>query len=287
MGQRVVVVTDSAASIPEAFVTRWGIEVVPLDIVIDGEPSPEGPGMGVPEVLRALEAGRTVMTSQPPVGAFIEAYRRVAAAGAKGIVSVHISGGISGTANAAEVAAREVALPVTVVDSRSLAMGTGFAALAAAALAREGAPAVDVVAEARRVAASSSLVFTVETLEYLRRGGRVPRAVAAIGDALSIRPILGVVDGEVQLLDRVRTTARAREQVVRMAEEGISGLRRPGLALMGLGVGDHTDEAARAFEARHPNLAMVVRTPISAVLAAHGGPGAFASVVADLPTALA
>lgn len=286
MTQRVVVVTDSAASLPQDLVTTWGIEVVPLDIVIAGEPVPEGPGMGVSEVLDALETERAVTTSQPSVGAFVEAYQRAEARGASGIVSVHISSRISGTANAAEIAARESAVPVIVVDSRSLAMATGFAALAAAALARSGASVEDVASEATRVASSSSLLFTVDTLEYLRRGGRVPRAVAAIGDALSIRPVLGLVDGEVEVLERVRTTVRAHERIVEMLGERIPALSHPGLAVMALGTGGQADDDTVEIQTLNPGLAMIVRTPISAVLAVHGGPGAFACVLADLPESL-
>ena len=283
MSQRVAVVTDSAASIPEALVRRWGIIVVPLDVIIDGEPKPEGPGMGTSRVLAALNAGSTVTTSQPTVGAFVDAYRAAAETGVKEIVSVHISGGVSGTVNAAEVAAREAPIPVAIVDTRTVAMATGYSALAAAAFAKTGAAAGDVLAEARRVAQSSSLVFTVDTLEYLRRGGRVPRAVAALGDALNIRPILAPVDGEIAMVERVRSTARARERIVEMVEERLAGLSRPGLAIMGLGDPSDADDAAILLESRHPELAMVVRTPVSAVLAVHGGPGAFAAAIADLP----
>jgi DegV family protein with EDD domain len=286
MSERVAVVTDSAASIPGALREQWGIDVVPLDIVIDGQPAPEGSSTGVTDVLHALESDRSVTTSQPSVGTFIEVYRRVEARGAREIVSVHLSGQVSGTVSTAQVAAKEVAIPVTVVDSRTLAMATGFAALAAASLARSGATAADVASEATRVSQSSSLLFTVDTLEYLRRGGRVPRAVAAIGDALSIRPILGVVDGEVDVLERVRTTAKARSRILDMLSERMSELSHPGFAVMALGSDAVADDALAEFATIHPHLSMAVSTRISAVLAVHGGPGAFACVVADLPEGL-
>jgi DegV family protein with EDD domain len=286
MSQRSLVVVDSAASIPEALVERWNLDVVPLEVIIDGEPYPEGPAMTSEDVVGALEGGRSVTTSQPTVGALLEAYRSAADAGAEGVVSIHISGEVSGTVNAAEVAARESPIPVEIVDSRTLAMGLGYSALAAAALAKKGAPTSEVAEEARRVAASSSVVFTVETLEYLRRGGRVPRATAVLGEAFSIRPILGMVDGEVEPLERVRTTARARERVIEMIEEKVASLSSPGVAVMGLRIPRFVDEVAHRLQERHPNLVMTVGTSLSAALAVHGGPGCFVLASADLPRAL-
>lgn len=282
----VVVVTDSAAALPEALARRWGIVVVPLDVAIDGEPAAETGDAGTEAVLVALEAGKTVTTSQPSVGAFANAYRDAAAAGARRIVSIHVSGKISGTVNGARAASADAPVPVVVIDSATVGMGTGWAALAAAAIARGGGSVDEVAGEARRVAESSTILITVDTLEYLRRGGRIPAAMAALGTALHIRPVLTVENGEVVVRDRVRTTAKARELVVTTAEEELVRHRRPGLAIMGLRAQDLADDAAAVLERRHPEIAMVVRAPVTAVLAVHGGPGAFAAVVADLPPAL-
>lgn len=287
MSQRCLVVVDSSASIPEALAGQWGVEVVPLDVIIDGEPMPEGPGMASEDVLEALERGKVVTTSQPSVGAFADAYRNAAEAGAKEIVSVHISSEISGTVNTALVAAKESPVPVEVVDSRTLVMGLGYAALAAASLARRGASLEDVVHEARRVAESSSTMFTVDSLEYLKRGGRVPRVAATLGEALHIRPILGMVNGEVEILERVRTTTRARERIVQEIGEKVMGLRRPGVAVTGLRIPWYVDNVAEWFRARHPKLVVTLGTNLSAALAAHGGPGSFAVSVADLPPTFA
>ncbi len=165
-------------------------------------------------------------------------------------------------------------------------MATGWAALGAAAKARAGASAEEVAEEARRVAASSAMYFTVASLEYLRRGGRIPGAVAALGGALHVRPVLGARDGEIVVLERVRTTPRARAAVVARAEEAIAALPNPGLAIMGLRAQAYADDAAAVLEVRHPRLAMVIRTPVTSVLAVHGGPGSFAAFVADLPPEL-
>lgn len=286
MTSRVVVVTDAAASLPEPLALRWNVSIVPLEVAIDGEPLGPAELGDLDRVLDALEARAQVTTSQPSVGAFESAYSAAIAAGATHIVSVHITQSISGTVNAARLAADAAAVPVTVVDSGSVGMATGWAALAAAAKAKAGADAEEVAAEASRVAAGATMLFTVDSLEYLKRGGRVGPTIAAIGDALNIRPVLTVANGKISILQRVRSTPRARALVVDLAERAIASLPRPALAIMGLRAQAYADDIAASLEVRHPKLAMLVRTPVTSVLAVHGGPGSFAAVVADIPPEL-
>lgn len=283
MSPTVAVVTDSAASLPAELAQQWGITVVPLQVVIDGQASDEGSQIGPEEVLEALVAGRAASTSQPSVASFEAAFAQAAARGATHVVAVLISARMSGTVNGARAAAASAAVPVTVVDSRTLAMATGFAAIAAAALAREGAGPEEVAAEAERVARTSRCVFTVDTLDFLRRGGRVSPAVAAVGRVLSVRPVLELVDGEVAVVERVRSTHRARAAVLARAEEALAQMALPASAVMVLGDRDYADQAVDELETRHPALAAPVRATVSAVLAVHTGPGTFAAVVADLP----
>ncbi len=279
----VAVVTDSAASLPPALATQWGIGVVPLQVVIDGEPRDEGEQISPDAVLDALTQGRTASTSQPSVAAFERAFSKAAAEGASHVVAVLISSKMSGTVNGARAAAATATIPVTVVDSRTLAMATGFAAIAAAALAREGASPAEVAAEAERVAHTSRCVFTVDTLEYLRRGGRVSPTVAAVGKMLSVRPVLELIDGEVAIVERVRSTGRARTAVLAHAEAALADMARPASAVMTLGDAEYGDNAAGRLADQHPDLALLVRAPVSAVLAVHTGPGTLAVVAADLP----
>lgn len=281
-----VVVTDSAASLPDALIGQWGIEVVPLEVTIDDVVYRNATDLESDRVLDALEAGRKVSTSQPSVGAFEDVYSALAERGADRIVSIHLSGKISGTVNGARLAAASSPVPVLVVDTGSVGMGAGWPALAAAAKAKHGASADQVAQEARRVAGSASMILTVSSLEYLRRGGRVPGTIALLGDALNVRPVLGVSDGEIVVLERVRTTPRARAAVIARAEAAIEALPNPGLAIMGLRAQAFVDEAAAVLESKYPHLARVVRTPVTSVLAVHGGPGSFAVAVADLPIEL-
>lgn len=283
MTSPVAVVTDSAASLPPTMAQAWGISVVPLQVIVDGRAHDEDAATLSHGVLDDLLARQDVSTSQPSPEVFVRVFQAAAAGGAEHVVAVLISGAVSGTVNAAQAAASRVDVPVTVVDSRTLAMATGFAAVAAAAVAREGATAEAVAAEAARVAAGSLCVFTVDTLDYLLKGGRITPTVAAVGRVLSVRPVLGIVDGEVALLERVRTTPRARAAVLARVGERVATMDRAAVAVLALGDEPYGDDAAAELSSRHPDLVQMVRTPVSAVLAAHAGPGVLAGVVADLP----
>ncbi|OMQ10294.1 fatty acid-binding protein DegV, partial [Modestobacter sp. VKM Ac-2676] len=195
----VAVVTDSTAYLPAEIVAELGIEVVPLYVVLAGRSGREGSDVTSAEVARALAVrGGHVTTSRPTPGDFVAAYRRLLAGGADRVVSVHLSGELSGTWDAARVAAGQVGEHlVTVLDSRSAAMGNGFAVLAAARVAAAGGSADQVAQAARETAAASRTFFVVDTLEHLRRGGRIGSAAAWLGTALAVKPLLHVIDGRV------------------------------------------------------------------------------------------
>lgn len=279
----VAVIADSAASLPPALAKKWGIIVVPLQVIVDDHSYREGEQITPAEVLDHLVASRQVSTSQPSVAAFEDAYRRAAESGASAVVAVLISGEMSGTVNAARKAVQSASIPVEVVDTQTVAMATGFAAMSASAIAATGAGVDEVAARAREVASSSFSVFTLDSLEYLKRGGRVSSTTAAVGNALSLRPVVEIREGKLVVRDRVRTTARARAAMLDLLDDQLSSFARPAAAIMVLGDEQYGNEAALMVEHRHPELAMLVRTPVSAVLAAHAGPGTLAAVVVDLP----
>jgi len=279
----VAVIADSAASLPPALAARWGIRVVPLQVIVDDEARPEGVRIDSDQVLAHLVSGAHVTTSQPTPEAYDAAIGEVALAGAEAAVIVSISGTLSGSVDVARAAADRASIPVEVVDTRTVAMACGFASLAAADAARRGLPVAEVAEAARATAARSRCFFTVDTLDYLRAGGRIGPAVAAAGKVLGIRPVLEMKDGEVELVGRVRSTARARAALLAMVDDALAQCEHPGVAVMVLGEPTVGDDAARALESRYPALGPVIRTPVSAVLAVHAGPGALAAVVADLP----
>src|SRR5215212_845643 len=215
----VAVVTDSTAYLPDELVEGYGIHVVPLYVVLAGHSGREGWDIGPGDVARALSArGQTVSTSRPTPGDLVAAYRRALDAGADRIVSIHLSSELSGTSDAARLAASQVGEHlVTVVDSRSAAMGSGFAVLAGARTAATGADARAVADAARETAAATRTLFVVDTLEHLRRGGRIGSAAAVLGSALAVKPVLHVQDGRVVPLEKVRTSARALNRLVQRA----------------------------------------------------------------------
>ncbi|HSU00681.1 MAG TPA: DegV family protein, partial [Geodermatophilus sp.] len=221
----VAVVTDSSAYLPARLLEQYAVEVVPLYVVMAGHSGREGDDIGPADVARALGVrGQRVSTSRPTPGDFVAAYRRRLDSGADRIVSVHLSAELSGTVDAARLAAAQVGEHiVTVVDSRSAAMGNGFAVLAAARSAARGEDMATVAAAARDTAAATRTLFVVDTLEYLRRGGRIGHAASMIGTALSVKPVLHVADGRVVPLEKVRTTARALVRLVQRGVEAAAG----------------------------------------------------------------
>jgi hypothetical protein len=169
----VAVVTDSTASLPADLVERYRLAVVPLQVVVDGRSLAEGVEVSSDEVAAALRERRPVTTSRPSPQTFVDTYR---ALGVPEVVSVHLSADLSGTVDAARAAARQVAddgVKVVVVDSRSLGMGLGLTARAAAQAAEQGADADEAARVARRLALDVAIWLYVDTLEYLRRGGRI------------------------------------------------------------------------------------------------------------------
>ena len=184
MTSPVAVVTDSTASPPAAVVARHDITVVPLQVVIGFMSYDEGTDVTAQTLSAALGEQTPVSTSRPTPQVFLQAYESAASAGAESAVSVHLSGEVSGTYESAQLAAQEASIPVEVVDSRQVGMGTGFAVLAAARVVEAGGAAVDAAAAARACARATTVLFCVDTLEHLRRGGRIGAAAALVGSVL-------------------------------------------------------------------------------------------------------
>src|SRR5919107_5133566 len=221
----VAVVTDSTAYLPDELTEGYGIHVVPLYVVLAGRSGREGWDVGPDEVARTLGVrGQTVSTSRPTPGDFVAAYRQALDEGAERLVSIHLSSELSGTWDAARLAASQVGEHiVTVFYSRSAAMGAGFAVLAAARSAAAGADAATVARTAREIAEATRTFFVVDTLEHLRRGGRIGSAAAVLGSALAVRPVLHVLDGRVVPLEKVRTSARALNRLVQRVVDEVGG----------------------------------------------------------------
>lgn len=280
---RIALVTDSTASLPAEVAEAHGIVVVPLQVVIGGRSYDEGvEGGATPQtVAAALREWTPVSTSRPTPAAMLDVYAKAAAAGATEVVSIHVSSELSGTYESAQLAAKEASVPVTAVDSRTLGMATGFAVLSAAEVLAEGGSAQDAADIARRRTTASTSLFYVDTLEYLRRGGRIGAAAALLGSALAVKPLLTIENGRVGMLEKVRTAGRAlsrlEELAVAAAEDtpvdvAVAHLANPERAE--LLAGHLRDRLATNLEGRE-----VVVGEVGAVIGAHVGPGMVATAV--------
>jgi DegV family protein with EDD domain len=266
----VAVVTDSTAGLPEELIAAHGVTVVPLTVTIDGTPGREGVEVAPGDVARALAARRgSITTSRPSPAEFAAAYDRLLGEGAAGIVSVHLSAKLSGTYDAAGLAAAGYPDRVAVVDSQSTGMGLGFAVLAAT-----GLPELEsAVAAARAAVARTTTLFYVDTLEYLRRGGRIGAASALLGTALSVKPILRMVDGEIVVRDKVRTASRALARLVDLAVEA-AGEAEVEVGVHHLAAPARAEElVVRLRERLGGRLRACYETEIGAAVGAHVGPG--------------
>ncbi|HUV48855.1 MAG TPA: DegV family protein [Actinomycetes bacterium] len=273
----IAVVTDSTAYLPSAQAVAAHVTVVPVQVVVGGETRDET-DVSSDAIADALREWRPISTSRPAPSAFVEAYRRLALAGATEIVSVHLSGAMSATVESAQLAAKEVEVPVRVVDSRSIGMGLGFPVLAAAQAAVSGADAARVEEIARERSASASVLFYVDTLEYLRRGGRIGKAAALVGSALSVKPLLHLVDGNVAPLEKVRTTSKALARLEEIALERV-GDGAADVAVQHLANPDKALALAARIQERAGGAVAVTVGEVGAVVGAHVGPGMIAVAV--------
>jgi DegV family protein with EDD domain len=274
----VLVVTDSTAYLPEGFAKRLGIRVIPLHVTVDEQSALEGTDLGPDDVARALNERRAVSTSRPTPEEFAEVYREVLAE-AEVVVSIHLSRQLSGTWEAARIGAQQVdRRRIRVIDSRTAAMGLGFAVLAAATAAAQGCGPDEVEAAAVDIAGRSRMFFCVPTLEHLRRGGRIGAATALLGTALAIKPLLHVQDGRIVPLEKARTTARAVSRLVDLACEA-AGSGPVGLAVHHLAAPELAIELASRLEERLPHSSGCLISEVGAVIGAHTGPGVLGVVV--------
>ena len=270
----IAVVTDSTACLPAALVRERAITVVPLTVVLDGVPRREGVDVDTEEVARAMVARRVaVTTSRPSPAEFSAVYDRLLAGGADGVVSVHLSAKLSGTYESAVLAAADHPGRVLVVDSLSTGMGLGFVALHAAGgdvgAARDAALAA---------VARTTTLFYVDTLEHLRRGGRIGAASALLGTALSVKPILRMVDGEIVVQDKVRTATRALGRLVDLAVDA-AGESEVDIAVHHLAASARATELVEALAERlGGRMRDCYQTEIGGDVGAHVGPG-LASIV--------
>ena len=272
----VAVVTDSVACLPKALVEKYGVNVVPIDMVFEGQVRRNGFSDDHAEFYRLLDSSKTLpTTASPSPGSYLQAYTE-ASSKAKEILCVTISSKVSATHDAAEDA-RELAkeklpgISIEVVDSQAAAMAEGFVALAAARAAAAGGDLPEVAAVARKVAANVYLLGVVDTLRYLVKGGRVPIAAAWATALLQIKPILQIHNGEVTLAARVRTKSRAHKKLLELMHHTVDP--RPVYVSVVHANALHEAELLKERVASQFKCQELYITEFPLVMAAHTGPG--------------
>ncbi|WP_346960190.1 DegV family protein [uncultured Arthrobacter sp.] len=287
---RTAVVTDSAAALPAAWVRDFSadgrLSVVPMPVMVGAEIYGEGEDDIADTIAVALASGVPVRTSRPSPGQFEQAYLAAAARGFESVVSIHISGELSGTADSARLAAAKVGIPVVVMDSRTVGMAQGMGVQSAVVAAADGRGADEVRAFAEERLARTKVYFYVPSLEQLRRGGRIGAAASLWGTMFSIKPILAVDGGKVVPVEKVRSAPRAIARLEEIA--AADALSRPlgeaRIAVHHFGNQAEAEQMASRLAGLLPECPPAQISSLPAVLAAHAGLGVLAVIVGESST---
>jgi len=275
----VSVVTDSTACLPAAAVGELEISVVPLRVTLGSRTVVDGLGVTSTDVARALRAKVPVSTSRPTPAEFAARYQKLLDAGASHVVSVHLSSALSGTWESAVLAAQDFPHGIVrVVDSRSTAMGLGFPALAAARRAAEGGSAAEVQGAASATVDHTRTYFYVDTLEYLRRGGRMGTAAALFATTLSVKPLLQLVEGQIVGLEKVRTSSKALARLVELTVRA-AGRDHVDVAVHHVAAAERAGMIETQLRDQLPRLGELYLGELGPVVGAHLGPGVVGTVI--------
>lgn len=276
------IVTDSAANLPPAVAREYGVHVVPLNVIIGEKTFREGVDLGAEEFYRLLpEASPPPTTSQPSPVDFEQVYREILDAGDE-ILAVTLSSALSGTYNSAVQGANLIGeeAPISIVDTKSVSAGEALMVIAAAQAARAGRPRAEIVRMIEQMAEEMLLIFTLETLEYLKRGGRIGGARAFLGSILRVKPVILIKDGRVEAGDRVRNRRRAIERLVEMERDRFG--QQPVWAAIAHAVADDKDVLAKEIE-QALNVQYLLECEVGPVVGAHAGPGTVGVAVVPAP----
>ena len=279
MSGRVAVVTDSTASLPTGLAAALGVTVVPLRVSLGSRTATDGVDVTAADVTAALRARLPVTTSRPTPAEFANVYRACLAEGAAHVVSVHLSAALSGTWESAVLAAQDFDHGVVrVVDSRSTAGALGFAVASAARAASDGAAAADVQGAAVETVDRTRTLFYVDTVEYLRRGGRIGAASALVATSLSVKPLLQMVEGQIVALEKVRTATKALARLMQLTAAGVAD-QPVDVVVHHLDAAARADQVAAGLRAALPHLGDVRVAELGPVVIAHLGPGVVGTVL--------
>lgn len=274
-------VTDSTADIPVELRERYNIESVPLRVHFGTEAYKDGVDLSPEAFFNKLASFPSLpTTSQPSPVEFMETYKQLASSTDAGIVSIHLSSGLSGTYQSAVLAGSmlEEQVDLTVIDSKSASYGIGMLAVAAAEAAQAGKSKEEIVALVETMRREMKLYFLVDTLEYLQKGGRIGRAAALAGSLLNIKPILSISDeGEVYSVDKVRGNKKAMARMIELLQSDFAG-KPIHVTVAHANTLSYADELASLLR-QHFEVKSMHYTTIGSVIGTHAGPGAVAAFV--------
>lgn len=276
----VAIVTDSVAQVPLNLARQLGISIVPYTVIVEGKTYQDGIDL-IPKDLyqrMRLEKNLRISTSAPSIGQFYAAFRQCLQRGAENVVYIGLAGRMSGALVAAESAAQLVSeemgsKKIVVVDSRLATIAEGFLAMEAAQMANQGVNLQQLLLQIEEIRKRTGFVGSLETLEYLARGGRIGKAAFMLSSAAHILPVLSMNDeGEVMPVCRVHGYGHALEEMVRYVSARVAGCRRLSLAVMHADVLHWAEDLlALAIERLHPDETLI--TDFTPVMVAHSGPG--------------
>jgi DegV family protein with EDD domain len=268
------VLTDSTCDIPAETAAQYGIVIVPAYINIDDESYLDGVELSRTQFYEQLPGYQSPPTTAAPAsGTFAEAYNKLAEEGAAAIISIHVATSLSGVLNAARLGTEMVedVVPVTLFDSMQLSMGLGLLAITAAKAAAAGKTTAEIIAMLEERRSRTHVFAQLDTLEYLRRSGRVNWAEFGIGTLLQIKPLVHVYNGEVEMRDKIRTSKRAMAQMIQYAAE-LGPLES--IALLHTAATDKLEMFRQQTRHLYPSEETPLVVEVTPAIGAHIGPGA-------------
>ncbi|MGQ9556669.1 MAG: DegV family protein [Desulfurispora sp.] len=271
---QVKIITDSAADLPAALQQQYDVEVVPLYVTFeDGQTYLDGVDINPQQFAQKLLASRELpKTSRPNPETFAQSFQR-ALSHYRDVIYVGISSKISGTVESAQLAARQFTERVHVWDSRMGSLGIGILALKAAELARQGLSAASVLERLQQYRQEMNLIFTMDSLENLIKGGRVSRLPGFIGNLLDIKPVgMATLDGQIKVLEKIRGRKKSLQRLLQLVEE--LGKNLPD-KIVGITHLDCLEEALQLKESIQNKFAPrdVLVAPVGSTIGTYGGKG--------------
>lgn len=278
------VLTDSGADLPPALQGHPRIEIIPLKVVTQERTYLDRVELTTEEFLHLLETSDALpTTSQPSVGEFVAKYTEMLNGGATEILSIHISSKLSGTISSASTALGELpGAPITIFDSLSVSAGIGLLVQQAVKALDEGKSTAEVVQILEPMRDASTIGFVVDTLEYLHKGGRIGKGSALMGSILNVKPVLAIVNGEVEPLDKARSKRKALQRALDFIGEKVGADRPMVAAVLHLAAREEAEGVLAAMRDRYNCIDSYV-AELSPVIGTHGGPGVIGIAACPAP----